>query len=76
MLTTGKTCAIIQSERTKKGNEKMTKLREELVDRMIRIYGFENPIVIQFCKLCESDQFEDWELKVVVESHECFPVMD
>ena len=54
----------------------MTKLREELVDRMVRIYGFENPIVIQFCKLCESDQFEDWELKVVVESHECFPVMD
>ena len=25
----------------------MTELREELITRMIRIYGYENPIVIQ-----------------------------
>ena len=54
----------------------MNKLRENLIDRMIRIYGFENPIVIQFCKLCENDHFEDWQLVTIVESHEYFPVMD
>lgn len=51
-------------------------MREKLIDRMVHIYGFENPIVIQFCKLCE--RLEDTEekntlLKVIVESHEEYP---
>lgn len=51
-------------------------MREQLIDRMIRIYGFENPIVIWFCRLCE--EWEDTEekntfLKVIVESHEEYP---
>lgn len=29
-------------------------MREKLIDRMTHIYGFENPIVIEFCKVCEE----------------------
>ena len=29
-------------------------MREELMNRMIRLYGFENPITIDFCRLCEE----------------------
>ena len=51
-------------------------MREQLIDRMTRIYGFENPIVIRFCKLCEV--WEDTEgmnrlLEMIVESHEKYP---
>ena len=51
-------------------------MREKLIDRMIRIYGFENPIVIRFCKLCEV--WEDTEcmnrlLEMIVKAHEEYP---
>lgn len=54
-------------------------MREKLIDRMIHIYGFENPIVIEFCRVCE--EWEDTEekntlLKVIVELHEAFPKYD
>ena len=51
----------------------MNEFREKLVDRMIHLYGFENPIVIDFCKLCENwAKGEDWDmlLKILVEAHE------
>ena len=54
-------------------------MREKLIDRMIRIYGFENPIVIEFCKLCEVwEDIEDRDhlLEVIVKSHEEFPQFD
>lgn len=31
----------------------MTTYREHLVDRLTRIYGPKNPIVIEFCGYCE-----------------------
>ena len=51
-------------------------MREKLIDRMIHIYGFENPIVIEFCRVCEK--WEDTEekntlLKVIVEVNEEYP---
>lgn len=51
-------------------------MREKLIDRMVHIYGFENPIVIWFCRLCKK--LEDTEekntlLKAIVESHEEYP---
>lgn len=54
-------------------------MREKLIDRMIHMYGFENPIVIEFCKVCE--EWEDTEgkntlLKVIVELHEAFQKYD
>ena len=57
----------------------MTKLRKNLIDRMIRIYGFENPIVIDFCRCCETfpnDEAHDKTLRVLALVHEECPVMD
>ena len=57
----------------------MSKRREALVDRMIRLYGFEHPIVIQFCELCESLEncaVFDYHLGLLVKCHEEEPVMD
>lgn len=51
----------------------MTTYRESLIDRMINLYGYENPIVIEFAKLCENwPQAERYDtyLRVMVESHE------
>lgn len=51
-------------------------MREQLLDRMIRIYGFEHGIVIDFAKMCESyPQGEQWDkaLRVLVECHEANP---
>lgn len=51
-------------------------MREQLIDRMIRIYGFENPIVIGFCKLCEvwDDTNEnDKLLEEIVKLYEKYP---
>ena len=54
-------------------------MREKLIDRMIHIYGFENPIVIWFCRLCEEwEDIEDRDrlLEVIVKAHEEFPQLD
>lgn len=54
-------------------------MREKLIDRMIHIYGFENPIVIEFCKLCEKwedTNEKDKLLEAIVKSHEEFPQFD
>jgi len=57
----------------------MTKIREELLDRMIRIYGFEHPIVIQFANSCLSYTSADlapmWDkcLETIVKCHERDP---
>lgn len=47
-------------------------MREQLLDRMIRIYGFENPIVIEFARLIET-KFSDHNLETIVKAHEEFP---
>lgn len=55
----------------------MTKFRESLLYRMTRIYGFEKPIVINFCRMCETLKNNDWNdkcLTAVVESHEANPL--
>ena len=54
----------------------MNDLREKLIDRMIAIYGFENPNVIAFAKLCESDWMPDKALVTFVECHEEYPVTE
>jgi hypothetical protein len=51
-------------------------MREKLIDRLIHIYGFENPIVIEFCRLCEkweNGKEKDELLEVIVKWHEEFP---
>ena len=46
---------------------------------MIKIYGFEHPIVIKFAKLCERIEniaIYDKALRILVESHEKYPRLD
>lgn len=47
---------------------------KRLIDRMIRIYGFENPIVIDFCKIVET--FDYKTLETIVKAHEEYPVFN
>ena len=56
----------------------MTNFRLSLINRMIQIYGFGNPIVIEFCRLCEAWENNGWNnqyLTILVESHEANPVI-
>jgi len=48
-------------------------MREQLLSRMIRIYGFENEITIEFARLCENDLIADFVLCTIVECHEKNP---
>ena len=48
----------------------MNEKREQLIDRMIHLYGFEHPNVIAFAKLCEFTWISDEALKKAVEHHE------
>lgn len=43
---------------------------ESLVNRMIRIYGYEHPAVVQFCGLAENSNFPMALLETIVNSHE------
>ena len=57
----------------------MNTMRKNLIDRMIKIYGFEHPAVIHFTGLCE--RWEDTELsntilQLAVETHEEYPMLD
>ena len=51
----------------------MSENRKNLVDRIIRIYGHENPITIQFAQMCEDYEENSWNeavLNLLVEAHE------
>ena len=55
----------------------MTTYRENLLDRMIHIYGLEDSIVIQFAEMCERYANNSWNddvLRLLVEAHEADPV--
>ncbi len=52
----------------------MNETRERLIDRMIKIYGFEHPVVLDFCKLCECEWMSDKALETTVECHEEYPI--
>ena len=57
----------------------MNTMRKNLIDRMIKIYGFEHPSVIWFVDLCErwkDTKDNDKVLRIIVESHEEFPVLE
>ena len=57
----------------------MTTYRENLLDRMIAIYGLEDPIVIQFANMCERYTDNAWNddiLRLLVEAHEADPVFE
>lgn len=58
----------------------MSEYRNELLTRMIRIYGFEHPLVIQFANSCDcytsADLAPAWDnvLRQLVECHEEYPL--
>lgn len=60
----------------------MSEFREELLTRMIHIYGFEHPIVVSFAQMCESYPANEpgtyWDkcLETVVDCHEKNPYME
>lgn len=53
--------------------------REALLNRIIRIYGFEHEVTLDFARLCEEwvdDIAHDRILEMLVESHEEFPQIE
>lgn len=57
----------------------MTNYRKNLVDRMIRLYGFESEIVVLFANMAEKyTDSKKWDnaMLMIVEAHEAHPVTD
>ena len=48
----------------------MNKYREQLVDRMITMFGHEDPNVVSFAKACESERLTDEDLEQIVINYE------
>ena len=75
LLTSCREYGIIIIERNKRVRYLI--MREQLLDRMIRIYGFEHEIVIEFARMCEEwlpTENNDKALETLVECHEENPV--
>lgn len=56
----------------------MTNFRNSLIDRMVRVYGLESPVVIVFAKWCEEWEENEWNnkcLAALVASNEDDPVV-
>ena len=54
----------------------MTEFREKLLDRIIRIYGFEHKVTIFFARCCENPNLDDEYLEHIVRDHETHPYID
>lgn len=51
----------------------MSNERKKMVDKMIKLYGFESPITIEFAELCERYSDNEWNdkmLDLLVTAHE------
>ncbi len=58
----------------KKGrNERMSTKREELLTRVVRVYGLEHAVTRGFAELCEDSMMPDLLLEVLCKAHEVFP---
>lgn len=51
-------------------------MREQLLSRMIRIYGFEHEAVIGFARLVDDSKWSDSALECIVRCHELNPVVE
>lgn len=57
----------------------MTDFRNDLLTRIIRIYGFEHEVTIQFADMCEkweNHSANDRMLEILVEAHEEHPQIE
>ncbi len=52
----------------------MTDIRENLLTRMIRVYGFEHEVTMDFARLLDESSLTDRQLTLIVEAHETAPV--
>lgn len=56
----------------------MTNFRNRLINRMVRVYGLEHPVVFVFTKWCEEWEENGWNDKILaalVASHEDSPMV-
>jgi len=67
--------SICYNKYRKNEREEIKMAREEYLSRMIHLYGFEHPAVIQFAELIERG-VNDETLKTLVECHEASPLID
>lgn len=51
----------------------MTDIRENLLTRMIRVYGFEHEVTMDFARLLDESYLTDRQLTLIVEAHEAAP---
>ena len=68
LLTTFFQCSIINLSKERK---EQTMTKESLLDRMIRIYGFEHEEVVEFAEI--MDNMDVQTLETIVKCHETFP---
>lgn len=57
----------------------MTERRQKILDRMIKIYGFEHQLVIDYATLCENFPQEEWADSLLLEgimNHEKNPKIE
>ena len=55
----------------------MLAYREEYLTRMIRLYGYEHPVVVQYTHLLETFEENEWNrtvLRLLLEAHEKTPL--
>ena len=71
-LTNPELCDILKPSKERRYKQ-MTEYREKLLERVIRVYGFEHEITIGFARLCENTDFSDACLEALCIAHECFP---
>lgn len=59
--------------------KQLSQFREDLLTRMIRVYGFEHKITIWFAQLLETqeeNEINNKMLEMMVECHEKNPIVD
>lgn len=54
----------------------LNNFRKSLINRLITLYGFEHPVVIDFTVLAEVWRGDEQVLRVLVESHEACPLYE
>ena len=54
----------------------MTKEREALLDRVIKVYGLEHEVTVGFAWLCENSPISTKALEALCLAHETFPYQE
>lgn len=52
----------------------MTMSKIEMLVRMVKIYGFEHPVTVQYAELLENPRYTHKDLETILKCHELYPV--